>query len=362
MNLYKRVLSTFTVVVFIFVLAACGNRAQLEEGKINIFTSFYPLYDFASQIGGEHVHVVNLVPAGVEPHDWEPKSRELADIRNAELFIYNGAGFESWVHDFLNSLNANEKVAVLEVTEGLQLIKAQPGQDDGHGHGEAGHKEEEHGHAQGETEHKEDEHGHAEGETEHKEGEHGHEHDAAEAAHEDEHEGFDPHTWLSPLMAQQMAGKIKDKLIEIDPAHKADYEANFNKLNAKLGQLHQQYKETITAAPSKEIVVSHQAFGYIARDYGLTQMPIMGLAPDAEPTAQDMKRIAEFAREHQVKVIYFEELVSDKLAKTLANEIGIGTAVLNPLEGLTEEQQKAGETYVSIMEKNLESLKKGLYP
>jgi len=124
--------------------------------------------------------------------------------------------------------------------------------------------------------------------------------------------------------------------------------------------LDQKYTDVLENAAQKNLVVSHQAFGYLARDYGLTQTAIMGLSPDAEPRAQDILKIAKYVKDNGVKYIFFEELVSDRLAKTLASEAGVDTMVLNPLEGLTKEQEKNGDTYLSLMESNLQNLTKAL--
>jgi zinc transport system substrate-binding protein len=195
---------------------------------------------------------------------------------------------------------------------------------------------------------------------EHAEEEAGHENGNA---HNDEHNhdgNTDPHTWVSPRSAIQMAENIKNALIQVDEAHQADYEANYTVYVSKLTVLDKKFTTELSAAPKKDIVVSHQAFAYLCRDYGLNQVAIMGLTPEAEPRGQDLLNITKFVKEHQVKYIFFEELVSDKLAKTLANEAGIDTLVLNPLEGLTEEAIAAGEDFISTMENNLQNLLKAL--
>ncbi|WP_218033947.1 metal ABC transporter substrate-binding protein [Paenibacillus koleovorans] len=311
----RRLLSVIITImlsaVSVFALTGCGqSNVKLDPAKVNVVTTFYPLYDFSRQIGGEHVNVINLVPAGVEPHEWSPKSRDLKNMTQAQLFVYNGAGFEGWVHDFLDSRKDNAKPIVIEASQGIPLLNAS--EEEGH--------------------------------------DHDHKHEA----------GVDPHVWVSPKSAIRMAESIKNGLIQVDQAHKADYEANYARLAAQLQALDAKFKDSLAKAPRKEIVVSHQAFSYLARDYGLTQMPIMGLSPDSEPTAKDMMAINKFVKEHQVKYIFFEELVSDKLAKTLAGDAKIETLVLNPLEGLTEEQIRAGENYISVMERNLQNLLKAL--
>jgi len=324
----SRLLSTLSVFILAIVLMATGcsapanTNAVAEDGggKIRIAASFYPLYDFARKIGGDLVTVDNLVPAGVEPHDWTPKGSDIKKISDADLFLYQGAGFEGWVDDFLKSLDKKSKVKPVMASEGVKLL---PGTGEEH-----------------EEEHKDGE-AHTEGD--------GHDHGE-----------FDPHLWLSPMNAKHMAENIKNALIQVDAAHAAEYEANYEKLAKRFDDLHQAYKDGLAGAAGKEIVVSHQAFGYLANDYGLKQVPIMGLSPDAEPTAQQLKKIASFIREHNVKYIFFEELVSDKLAKTLAKDAGVGTLPLNPLEGLTDEDLKNGEDYFTIMEKNLKNLLQAL--
>jgi zinc transport system substrate-binding protein len=313
------------MLVLAAVMTGCGSKSNvtLSEGKVNVITTFYTLYDFASRIGGDKANVINLVPAGVEPHDWSPKSRDLKNMSKGQLFVYNGAGFEGWVRDFLESLNKDSGVSVIEASNGIELI-----------HSEA--HEEDHGHDDKKTKGN-DKHG-----------------------HEEEDSDVDPHVWVSPKSALKMAENIKNGLVQADAANKSYYESNYETLKKQLSDLDAKFTQSISKAPKKQIVVSHQAFGYLSRDYGLTQKPIMGLSPDSEPTAQDLKEINKFVKENQVKYIFFEELVSDKMAKMLAKDAGIETLVLNPLEGLTQEQVKAGDNYVTVMENNLQNLLKAL--
>ncbi|MBB6022894.1 zinc transport system substrate-binding protein [Paenibacillus sp. JGP012] len=317
------------LILSLLVLSACGqnseNTAKIVEGKVNVVTTFYPVYAFTAAIGGEDANVINLLPTGVEPHDWTPKSQDIVNTSKAQLFLYNGAGLEGWVPNFLKSLNNDTKVKAVAVSEGVKLLTAEG--YDGHGHGE------EH-----EEEHSED---HAD--------ESSNEQQAA-----DHH--IDPHTWVSPKSAMIMAENIKKSLVEVDPAHKDGYEQRYNELRTKLEALDQRFTNELASVPNKEIVVSHQAFGYLARDYGLTQHAIMGLSPDAEPTGQDIVKLAKLVKDEGIKYIFFEELVSDKLAKTLASEAGVQTMVLNPVEGLTQEQVNNKDDYFTLMQKNLQNL------
>ncbi len=313
------------------LLSGCGTtKNSLVEGKINVVTSFYPLYDFTKKIGGEHVNVINLVPAGVEPHDWAPKSRDMKNITKAEIFVYNGAGFEGWVDDFLKGLEKDSKLEVVEASHGVELLNAS----------------EEEEHEEESAEHEEE----------------GAEHEEEGSEHEEEHDHgqYDPHVWVSPLSAKKLAENIKMALIEADAANEAEYEANYQELIVKLDALSEKIKAVVAKSSRNDIIVSHQAYGYLARDFGLNQKAVMGISPESEPTAQQMKEISHFAEEHHVKYILFEELASPKLAETMANDLNIETLVFNPIEGLTDEQQEAGDDYFTEMERNLISLEKAL--
>ncbi|WP_309118780.1 metal ABC transporter substrate-binding protein [Paenibacillus sp.] len=332
----RKTLWTISLAAALVVASGCSSQSgasTVEEGKVNVVTSFFPLYDFARTIGGERVHAINMIPAGVEPHDWTPKSQDMANISKAQVFAYQGAGFEGWTDDVLGGIDT-EGLVIVEASRGISLMEAAESLEEAHAHDE--HAEE--GHEEGHEEHAEDE--------------------AQDEAHD--HGDYDPHTWLSPRSALQMANNLLDGLRQADPEHAEEYERNYAELEAQLVALDQSYQERLSTVSNKEMVVSHQAFGYLARDYGLVQMPIMGITPDGEPTAQDLKKISEFVKEHNVTYIFTEALVSDELAKSLAKDLGVETLPLHPLEGLTEAEQKAGETYISLMEQNLEQLAKAL--
>jgi zinc transport system substrate-binding protein len=312
-------ISKLAIILLLLIPSVIGCSSSNDftvEDKVNVVTSFYPLYDFVTKIGGEHVNVINLVPTGVEPHEWSPKPRDMSNITKADVFIYNGAGFEGWAEDFLDSLTKESKLLVVEAIHDVDLIHT-------------GNK------AHGQS----DEH---------------------EANDQHDHGDVDPHAWIRPLQAIVMTRTIKDYLIEADPTHQADYEANYAEIANRLQELHEQLTQIVSQSPKREIVVSHESFGYIARDYGITQLGVMGLSPDAEPTVRKLNEITKFAKEHNIQYILFEDLVSPKLAETLAESLNIQTLILSPIEGLTEDQKKAKEDYFSIMANNLTTLKKAL--
>lgn len=339
--------------VSVALLAGCGkdDTYAQEEGKVNVVTSFYPLYFFAKEIGGEHAHVVNLIAAGVEPHEWTPKSRDLDAASKAQLFLYNGAGLEGWVDGFLKGLGSGSQVLTVEASQGIELIQGNPE----HGHKHEGEQtdatgtEAEHSHEGEETDH--DHEGAAEDV---------HDHEGEDAEHSHSDLDVDPHTWTSPRSALVMAANIRDAFVKVDPENGAAYESNYSNLETQLRELDDKFTQELAGYKRRDIVVSHQAFGYLCRDYQLNQIAIMGLSPEAEPRAQDLLEIAKFVKDNGIPYIFFEELVSEQLADTLAREAKVGTLVLNPLEGLTPEQEKAGDNYFTLMERNLKNLQKAL--
>ncbi len=286
------------------VTESVDKKNDSKDKKLEVYTSFYPLYDFAVKVGGDKVHITNLVPAGTEPHDWEPATTDILSLEKGDILIYNGVGMEHWIDQVTSSLE-NDSLILVEASQGLTLLE-------------------------GEEE---------EGESE-----------------SSEETASDPHVWLSIKNAKKEMETIKDAFVKADPDNAAYYEQNFNKYAADFDVLDSKFTNELSVLANKDIVVAHQAFAYLCADYGLNQIAIEGLAADSEPDAKRMAEIVDFAKSRNIKTIFFEELVSPKVAETIASEIGAKTDVLNPLEGLTQEQINAGEDYLSIMDKNLEAL------
>lgn len=327
-------------------LTACAGGAGSEKtaadnaAKLKVVASFYPMYEFSRQVGGEHADVVALIPAGAEPHDWEPSAKDMALIQEADIFIYNGI-VEGWAEQALQSAT-NEHRVVVKASEGIELMEGS------HSHGEEeglGHEEEH------EDEH-EEEAGHVQKDD--------HE-DERQVEHSDEHaDELDPHVWLDPSLAAKEVENILRAYEQADPANAEAYRNNADAYIAKLKELDEVFRTGLEGVKRKEFVTQHAAFAYLANAYGLEQIPIAGLSPDQEPSPNRMAEIVEFAKEHQVKTIFFETLVAPKVARTIADEIGAKTDVLNPLEGLTEEERNQDLDYIAVMKNNLEALKKAL--
>jgi len=292
------------------LLSACAvPTSAADSEKLRLCVTIYPLSYFADRIGGERVEIHQLIPAGAEPHDWEPTPGNIIMLENSDIFIYNGAGLEHWVSSVLPSVKSKTLTAV-ETAAGLDLLKMEG--------------------------------------------------DCGDCGYRHQHGAADPHIWLSPRSATEQARAIKEALISVDIEGKSYYESNFRDISNQLYELDKLYSETLEPLQGKEIVVAHAAFGYLCRDYGLSQVAVQGFFPGADPGPADMARIIEYVRRSGIKIIFFESAESDKVARAIAAETGAEVRVLHPLETLSESQIAAGEDYFTIMRKNLGALEKAL--
>lgn len=318
-NSWKYLVGLLLIAV-IFTLTACGQTNKQEEsGKsdtIKVVSTFYPMYDFAKNVVGDAGDVQLLIPAGTEPHDYEPSAKDIAKITDADVFVYNSHELETWVKDVLENVD-EKKVAVVEAASSIDLMAG------------AAH-----------------DHDHDEEEADHDEHDHDHE--------------LDPHVWLDPVLAQKEVEAIRDALVKKYPEQKATFEKNAATYIEKLKALDTEYQEAFKDAKNKTFVTQHAAFGYLAKQYGLTQESIAGISPDQEPSPSRLAELKKYIKEHNVSVIYFETSASSKVAETLARETDVELAVLNPLESITQKEQDKGEDYISVMKANLEALKKSI--
>ncbi|HHW4958050.1 TPA: metal ABC transporter solute-binding protein, Zn/Mn family [Streptococcus suis] len=293
------------------LLAACGNStASQEDGKLDIVTTFYPVYEFTKEVTGDEANVELLVKAGTEVHGYEPSAKDIARIQEADAFVYENENMETWVHDVEGSIDT-EKVNVISATEGMLLLPGGEEEHEGHDHSEEGHS-------------------HA----------------------------YDPHVWLSPERAITLVENIRDSLVAKYPEKKDAFETNAAAYIEKLDALDAKYSETLSAAKQKYFVTQHTAFAYLALDYGLKQVSITGVTADEDPTPSRLAELTEYINKYGIKYIYFEENASKSVAETLAKETGVQLDVLNPLESLTDEDMKNGKDYISVMEDNLTALEK----
>jgi len=343
----------------VLVIAACGKGNNDESSgankeKLQIMTTFYPMYEFTKNIAGDKADVKLLIPSNQEPHGWEPTPKDIANVQASDLFIFNSVYMESFI-DTIKSAVDNKETVFVEASKSITLKEGITDEHD-HESEEADHEHEgeeaDHDHESEEADH---DHEGEEAEHDHESEEAEHDYESEGEAHEHSHEK-DPHVWLSPALAIKEVETITESLIEADPDNKETYQQNSEKYIAELSALDQKYNDALSKVEKKEMITQHAAFGYLASEYGLTQVPIAGLSPEQEPNAQRLAELKEFAKEHDISVIYFEETASKKVADTLASEIGAKTEVLSTLEVLSKEDEENGLDYIKVMERNLEKI------
>jgi zinc transport system substrate-binding protein len=296
--------------------AACGTDAPAaDDDRIDLVAGFYPLQFLAERVGGDGVQVEPLAKPGAEPHDLELNPGQVGQVAGADLVLFL-KGFQPAVDEAVEQ-NAADKA--FDVAEVQPLLDAAA---DGHDH---------------------------EGEDEH----------ASEGAgdHGDETGGKDPHVWLDPTRFATIGDKLAERLGRVDPDRAAEYTARARTLRTDLEALDAEFAAGLKTCERREIVTSHSAFGYLAERYQLEQIGITGLTPDDEPSPQRLAAVTEEAREHGASTIFFETLVSPKVAETIAKEVGAKTAVLDPIEGKPDGE---GTDYLSVMRSNLAALRTAL--
>ena len=291
---------------------APGAGVSGQAGKIPAVAGFYPLQEVVQRVGGERVDATNLVPAGAEPHDLELSPRELERIRQARLLVYVGAGFQPGIERALRAIEA-PGLTVVDVSQGLPLFEGTTEDDD----------------------------------------------DRAAAASPSA-TARDPHVWLDPVLMKEIVAKVREALSRIDPAGGDVFAANERSYQAELDAIDNEFRAGLQRCARRQIVTSHAAFQYLAQRYGLQQVPIAGLSPEVEPSPQRLREATSIAREHGARVIYFETLVDPRVAQTIAREVGAQTLLLNPIEGLTPEDEAQGKRYADLMRQNLANLRVGL--
>lgn len=273
-----------------------------EDEKLKVVTTFYPLGEISRQVGGNKADVSVIVPAGSEPHEYEPTPQDIASMYSADIVVINGSGIDAWATKIRPDMES-KGVKVLVMSQIL-------GFDDGR-----------------------------------------------DAAVHEEGDGADPHFWLDPVLAQREAASIENVFKDVDMENRDVYTENVKAYTQVLQDLDRSYRDGLSSCKNKTVVTSHDAFGYLAKRYGFETLSIAGFSPESEPSTRQLADLARLAREKNIRYIFFETLVSPRLAEALASEIGAQTLVFNPLEGLTDEEIAQGKDYVSVMQENLNNLR-----
>ncbi len=281
----------------VFLIVMQLLSCGLACAEIQVTASLYPLAHFAAQVGGELVIVTNITPTGVEPHEFEPGPKDIKKVFASKLLIFNGAGLDPWAVKLQKDLQA-KGVNILHMASKLNISHGSKGQN--------------------------------------------------------------PHFWVDPVLAIEEVKLIRNSLSKLDPSNEATYKKNADEYIKKLSALDTAFKEGLKTCQHREIVVTHDAFSHLTQRYGLKTNPLAGLSPVDEPSARRLGEITKIVKAKGIRYIFFESLVSPKIAQTIATETGALILPLNPCEGLTTEDVKNGKDYIAIMEDNLKNLRVAL--
>ncbi|WP_127837431.1 metal ABC transporter substrate-binding protein [Clostridium prolinivorans] len=302
----KKLFSIVLIFSTIFIFSSCSNNKltnvekntldnnSKKSDKISVVVSFNPLREFAEAIGKDKISVKTMIPEGVEPHDFEPKPKDMESLNDAKLFIYNGLGMETWVDKTLEAIN-NKSLEIVEASKGCNLIKEDNGK-------------------------------------------------------------YDPHIWLSLKEAKNSAKNIKDALIKIDKENKDFYEKNYNEFALQLDNLYEEYNKKLQSVSNKNFVTGHAAFAYLCRDFNLNQNSVEDVFAEGEPTPKKMMDLVDFSKKNNIKVIFMEELASPKVSETLAKEVGASVEKIYTIES-KEDNKNYIESMKYNLEKIYNSLK-----
>ncbi|WP_252246593.1 zinc ABC transporter substrate-binding protein [Clostridium sp. ZBS4] len=296
----KRFFLALSCILMSLVIIGCSNSNSTNESnkvnndsrKLQVMVSIYPLKEFTEKIGGDKIEVTCLVPENMEPHDYEPKTKDFEKLMNSDIFIYNGLGMEHWI-DSVNNVVSDDKVLKVNSSHGIDVRK--------------------------------------------------------------EGELVDPHSWLSLIQVQKQCENIKDALISLDEVNKDTYEENYNKFKKELQGLYDEYSAKFNDLSQKDFITGHAAFGYLCRDFGLTQKSVENLYGEGEPTPKELENLVNFCKENNIKVIFSESLASPKVSETLASEVGAEVVPIYTLESNEDDM-----SYLDAMKSNLDKIYKSL--
>ncbi|MFA5986267.1 MAG: metal ABC transporter substrate-binding protein [Parcubacteria group bacterium] len=305
-KIFIAIIVILALIAVVFLLKS-NQKKESPSARISVVTTLFPLYDFAKNVGGDHVDVSLLLPPGVEAHSFEPTPSDIITINRSDVFVYTGAFMEPWVEDVIAGMQ-NDTVTIVNTSAHIALIN----------------ENEDHG-------------------------------------DESSHSGIDPHVWLDFDNAQKMVDAITDALAQKDPTHAGDYRTNAVQYKETLAQLDHTYATTLAQCRRRDIVYGgHYAFGYMSKKYDLRYEAAYGISPNAEPSAQDLAQLVEQIKKNGITTIFYEDLLNPKIAETLARETNTKLLALTPAGNISKEDYQTGTTFVMLMEKNLQNLAQGL--
>lgn len=296
----------FLVFIAVLSLAACSPKGD-ESGKIEIIATLFPQYDFARQIGGDKAEVTLLLPAGQEAHLYDPSPKDMEKIASSDVFIYTGEMMEGWAADIASSVGG--EVKIVDASEGAAFI-------------------------------------------ENTEDAHAHEHDSVEA--------YDPHIWLDFDNAKTMCDNIASALIEVSPENKAYFEENLAALKNELDNLDSDFAAVCESSDKTLVFGGRFALGYLTHRYNIKYVSAYAsCGAEAEPSVKDIQYLTDFVKDNNIKAVYCEEFSDPKIARLIAGD-GAEVLVLHSAHNTSADERESGATFISIMRRNLENIKKGL--
>lgn len=291
----------------VILLTGCGGEkapSNIKEEKLTVITSFYAMKALTEEIGGDKVQVESVIGADTEPHDFEPRAKDLKAIEEADLFIYNGAGMEEWVEE-VKGIISSEAVIMVEASKDVELLKV-----------EGDHEGEEIHHIHGDV---------------------------------------DPHTWLGLTAAKVEGNNIKEALVQKDPENSAYYEESYKSFQEKIDNILSEYVVKFKELENHSFITGHGTFGYLCKDLGLQQESIEGVFAEGEPSPKELEALITYCKENNIKTIFVERLVSPALSQTLAREVGAETKEIYTLHG-----EDGGRTFTEVMEYNVKTIYESL--
>lgn len=297
----KNTLKNILILSSAFALTGCGTE-EVDDGKLEVYASCYPVYDFLKQIGGKNIHAYLLPPLYLEPHEYEPTPRDLTKLIKADAFFANGLGMEKWLNGLDGEMASKdvEKIKSKTTYLGDKLGDLKMTVDG----------------------------------------------------------VLDPHAWLSTVCADRYGQYIYEKLSELDAENAEVYKANYQAMNKKLEALTLDITEGVKDIENKKLVVAHAAFGYFANQFGFEQIYLSGLASE-EVTVRDVERVIKEIKDNDIKTVFAEELDGSDALDRISEETGVSIKVLSPIETITREEFDKREDYYSIMRRNIATLKEG---
>lgn len=321
----KRLLLFGTIIIAViagiaFFAPQSGDNENKAEAKPIVSVSTFALLESANAVGGNEIDVRSIVPLGSDAHMFSPNPTQVAEISGAALFIYNGAGFETWAENLKNVLPKTTQI--IDMSRYVALQKS----------------EEEH-----------------------------HEEHADEAEHHDEHAheehnhgAYDPHYWLDIDNMIKMTQTIDAEFSKLVPVKAEQFHKNSAAYIAELQKLKSEYAAGLAECKNRTLVSNHDAFGYLAHSNKLENVSVIGLSSDEQPSAQTVAHIVEIIKEHGIKTIFFEEMINDNVSQTISRETGAKAVALQPLENISEDELKSQQTYLTIMRENLKKLREAM--